>query len=89
MALRSGHNSPRRASPTASATQRPGGESPCSWPPPLRIVAATAEFLSAPSLRAFDLLQEAEPYLKEIGAGFVCCHHGCADLIRPNPTAAR
>jgi len=57
--------------------------------PPLRIVAPTAEFLSAPSLRAFDLRQEAEPYLKEIGAGFVCCHHGFADLIRPNPTPAR
>jgi len=56
--------------------------------PALRIVAATAEFLSAPSPRAFDLLQEAEPYLKEIRAGFVCCH-GFADLFRPNPTAAR
>jgi hypothetical protein len=47
--------------------------------PALRIVAATAEFLSAPSLRAFDLLQEAEPYFKEIGAGFECCH-GFTDL---------
>jgi hypothetical protein len=55
--------------------------------PALGIVAAPAGLLGAPSLRPFDLLQEAEPNLKKIGARFA--RPRVPDMVRPDPHGPR